>query len=186
MAFTFLPLEIPEVILVTPRPFEDERGVFLETYRQSEFAASGLPERFVQDNFSWSRRGVIRGLHFQKAPAAQGKLVSVTFGEILDVAVDIRQGSPTFSRWVSATLSAQNHQLLYVPAGFAHGFCVLSEQAGVSYKVTAEYSPSLDRGIRWDDPQIGVAWPVGDPILSPKDAAQPLLAQADINFAYTG
>jgi dTDP-4-dehydrorhamnose 3,5-epimerase len=186
MPFSFSRLEIPEVVLVAAKAFPDIRGAFLETYKLSDFAAHGLTRQFVQDNFSWSCRGALRGLHYQKDPAAQGKLVFVAHGEIFDVAVDIRRGSPTFGRWVSRQLSADRRELLYVPEGFAHGFCVLSEQAGVFYKVTCEYAPACDRGIRWDDPDLAIDWPVRQPVLSPKDAAQPLLKDADINFTYQG
>lgn len=182
--FTFRHLAIPEVVLVEARAFADERGFFVETYKRSEFTANGITEAFVQDNFSHSVRGVLRGLHFQKNPAAQGKLVAAIRGEILDVAVDLRRGSPTFGRWVAETLSDGNHRLLYVPPGFAHGFCTLSDEADVVYKVTAEYSPDNDRGIRWNDPDIGVEWPMARPLLSPKDAAHPTSGDADINFTY--
>lgn len=184
MPFRFVPLELPGLMLVEPQVFGDDRGFFTETFKASDFAAHGIPGPFVQENYSHSVRGVLRGLHFQKAPAAQGKLVSVICGEIFDVAVDIRRGSPTYGRWVGVTLSAENHCLLYVPVGFAHGFCVLSAEADVVYRVTAEYAPAYDRGIRWDDPALGIAWPVSAPLLSPKDAQWPGLAEADHNFVY--
>lgn len=183
MTFRFTPLALAEVILVEPQTFTDERGFFLETYRLSEFAAAGFPP-FVQANHSHSTRHVLRGLHFQKRPAAQGKLVTAIHGEIFDVAVDIRRGSPTYGRWVGEILATQNHRLLYIPPGFAHGFCVLSEEADVMYQVTAEYVHSLDRGILWNDPAISVAWPIAAPLLSAKDARQPLLGDADNNFIY--
>lgn len=186
MPFTFTPLRIPDVVLIEARAFGDDRGFFAETYKASDFAAHGVPQRFVQDNHSHSQRGVLRGLHYQKDPAAQGKLVLCVRGEIFDVAVDIRRGSPTYGQWVGETLSHDNHRLLWVPPGFAHGFCVLSEEADVLYKVTAEYAPEYDRGVRWNDPAIGVRWPVAEPLLSPKDAAAPLLAEADNNFVYRG
>ena len=182
MTFRFSRLEIPDVILVQASNLKDDRGFFRETYKQSEFAANGIPLAFVQDNHSRSARGVIRGLHYQKQPKAQGKLVIVTRGEIFDVAVDIRNGSPTYGRWLSQILSVDNGKILYVPPGFAHGFCALSDQADVTYKVTAEYAPELDRGIVWNDPAIGIAWPIREPRLSPKDAALPLLKDADNNF----
>jgi dTDP-4-dehydrorhamnose 3,5-epimerase len=184
MPFRFQRLEIPDVILVSAKQFVDDRGYFLESYKQSDFADNGIPWVFVQDNRSHSTRHVLRGLHYQIQPRAQGKLVAVLSGEIFDVAVDIRQGSPTFGHWVSATLSADRFNMLYAPVGFAHGFCVLSEQADVLYKVTAEYAADLDRGIRWDDPQIGVDWPIANPILSEKDAALPLLHDAENNFRF--
>lgn len=186
MPFRFEQLEIPEVILVEPKAFADHRGYFVETYKRSDFEANGIPEIFVQDNHSHSVRGVLRGLHYQMDPKAQGKLVSVIQGEIFDVAVDIREGSPTYGRWVGVTLSAKDHRMLYVPAGFAHGFCVVSNEADVVYKVTEEYAPEVDRGIRWNDPEVGVRWPTEQPILSPKDAQLPLLRAADNNFVYGG
>jgi dTDP-4-dehydrorhamnose 3,5-epimerase len=184
MPFRFERLEIPELVFVQAQSFEDSRGFFLETYRASEFAAHGIPARFVQDNLSHSVYGVLRGLHYQKRPKAQGKLVMVLRGQIFDVAVDIRQGSPTFGQWAGVTLSADRFGMIYVPAGFAHGFCVLSQEADVLYKVTEEYAPELDRGIVWNDPAIGIRWPVADPVLSKKDAQLPLLRDADHNFEY--
>lgn len=184
MPFTFRSLDIPEVVLIEARAFGDDRGYFVETYKRSDFVANGVAEHFVQDNCSHSTYGVLRGLHFQKDPAAQGKLVSVVRGRIFDVAVDLRRGSPWFGRWVAEELSADNHRLLYVPPGFAHGFCALSEEADVVYKVTAEYAPAEDRGVCWHDPTIGVRWPVERPSLSPKDAVLPTLDAADINFSY--
>jgi dTDP-4-dehydrorhamnose 3,5-epimerase len=186
MPFTFHPLALPGVIRVEVRAFADERGLFMETYGAAEYAVHGIAQPFVQDNYSYSRRGVLRGLHYQKEPAAQGKLVRCTLGEIFDVAVDIRRGSPTYGQWVGEVLSAENRRQLYVPPGFAHGFCVLGDEAGVAYKVTADYAPDLERGIRWDDPEIGVRWPVAKPALSPRDAALPLLAEADNSFCWTG
>ena len=180
MPFTFTPLAIPDVILIEPHRKGDARGFFMETYKRSDFVANGIHETFVQDNYSRSTRGVLRGLHYQKAPHAQGKLVMAVQGAVFDVAVDIRPNSPTFGRWVGATLDASEPRLLYVPPGFAHGFCVLSETADFSYKVTSEFAPHLDRGILWNDPAIGVEWAIKDPILSAKDAALPLLRDADL------
>jgi dTDP-4-dehydrorhamnose 3,5-epimerase len=171
MPFTFTPLAISDVILIEPRVFGDDRGFFLETYQHSAFAAAGIPEVFVQHNHSHSAYGVLRGLHYQLHPVAQGKLLSVMAGEIFDVAVDIRRGSPTYGQWVGATLS-----------GFAHGFCVVSDVVDLLYQVTAEYSPAHERGILWNDPDIGVAWPVADPLLSPRDVAPPRLRDAENNF----
>lgn len=184
MPFTFTPLSIPEVILVEPRVFADDRGFFLETYQYADFVAAGIPDRFVQINHSHSIQGVLRGLHYQKLPAAQGKLLRVARGAIFDVAVDIRQGSPTYRHWVGQTLSAENHLMLYVPPGFAHGFCVLSEETDLIYQVTAEYSVAHERGILWNDPAIGIAWPVSAPLLSPRDVQPPCLKDADNNFVY--
>lgn len=186
MPFEFHRLELPEVILVQASSFGDGRGFFMETYKASVFAAGGIPSPFVQDNLSRSACGVLRGLHYQKHPRAQGKLVSVIRGTILDVAVDIRLGSPTYGQWLSRELSGGTGTMLYVPVGFAHGFCVLSDEADVLYKVTAEFDPELDRGILWNDPDIGVQWPLADPILSPKDARLPPLRLADNNFEFEG
>ncbi|MCQ6254061.1 dTDP-4-dehydrorhamnose 3,5-epimerase [Methanocaldococcus sp.] len=184
MPFKFRRLEIPEVILIEPIVFEDERGFFMETYKYSEFSKFGIKEIFVQDNHSKSKKGVLRGLHYQKNPNAQGKLVRCIRGEIFDVAVDIRKGSPTFGKWVGVILSEENKKMLYIPKGFAHGFCVLSEEAEVIYKCTAEYSPEDDRGIIWNDKDIGIDWPIKNPILSEKDKKHPPLREADINFVY--
>jgi len=184
MPFQFKRLQIPAVVLIEPRAFIDERGFFMETYKYSDFAASGITCRFVQDNHSFSFRGVLRGLHYQNPPRAQGKLVRVVVGEVFDVAVDIRVGSPTYGRWVGEILSAENRHMLYIPPGFAHGFCVLSEVAEVVYKTTEEYSPEHDAGIIWNDQEIGIKWPIEHPILSPKDAALPTLTRADNGFRY--
>ena len=180
MPFTFTPLTLPDVILIEPRRSGDARGFFMETYKRSDFSAGGIREAFVQDNYSRSARGVLRGLHYQKAPQAQGKLVMVVQGAVFDVAVDIRPDSPTFGRWVGVTLDAAEPRLLYISPGFAHGFCVLSETADFSYKVTAEYAPQLDSGILWNDPVIGIEWPIRNPTLSAKDAALPLLRDANL------
>jgi len=177
MPFTFTPLQIPDVILVEARAFPDARGFFVETYKRSDFVANGITETFVQDNHSRSSRGVLRGLHFQKDPHAQGKLVRAVRGVIFDVAVDIRPESPTFGRWVSEILTEENHRLLYIPPGFAHGFLVLSDIADVTYKVTAEYAPQADAGLIWNDPDVGIHWPLKNPLLSAKDAALPSLRQ---------
>ncbi len=185
MPFQFRRLEIPEVLLVEAQSVSDDRGFFAETYKMSEFSANGLSQTFVQDNHSHSVRGVLRGLHYQKHPQAQGKLVRVLRGRIFDVAVDIRKGSPTYGHWVGSVLSASNLRMLYVPVGFAHGFCVISEHADVVYKVTEEYAAELDRGIIWNDPEIGIQWPVTDPILSLKDAQLPCLKEADNSFEWT-
>ncbi len=186
MPFTFTQLSIPDVRLIEARRFKDARGSFLESYQHAAFAAAGITDRFVQDNISYSRRHVLRGLHYQLAPASQGKLVYAARGTIFDVVVDIRRGSPTYGQWVGATLDADNGpQLLFVPAGFAHGFCVLSDEACVSYKTTADYTPKLERGIRWNDPAIKIVWPIAAPILNDRDASLPTLADAENNFAIT-
>lgn len=172
------PLDLPDVKLLTPVVRHDSRGFFLERWNAVTFQAVGLDVRFVQDNHSRSVRGVVRGLHFQAQPHAQGKLVGVTRGRILDVAVDLRVGSPTFGRWVSAMLDDVALQQLWVPAGFAHGFAVLSEVADVIYKTDYPYAPAADAGVRWDDPTIGVDWRLegASPMVSERDAALPLLA----------
>ena len=184
MPFEFRRLAIPDIVLVEVRIFGDERGFFMETYKRSDFAAYGIPDAFVQCNRSHSVRGVLRGLHFQNHPRAQGKLVSVVQGEVFDVAVDIRCGSPTYGRWVGEQLSAENGRMLWIPAGFAHGFCVLSDSADLLYLTTDEYAPECDRGIVWNDPEIGIEWPIAAPLLSPKDGQLPLLREADHNFAW--
>jgi len=184
MPFTFKKLEIPEIILIEPKIFPDGRGFFMEMYKHSDFVHMGIKEHFVQDNYSRSRKGVLRGLHFQKNPNAQGKLVQCIKGKIFDVTVDIRKGSPTFSRWVSVELSEESKRMLYIPPYFAHGFVVLSETADVIYKCTKEYSPEDDRGIIWNDPDINISWPIKEPILSEKDAEFPLLKNVDSNFEY--
>ena len=184
MPFHFHPLAIPEVVLVEPQRFGDARGFFMETYQYETFAANNISLNFVQDNHSRSAHGVLRGLHFQKDPHAQGKLLKAVVGEIFDVAVDIRRGSPTFGQWVGEILSAENGRLLYVPPGFAHGFCVLSETADIIYKTTNYYHPKIEKGIIWNDPQIGAEWPIANPLLSTRDQTQPSLSEADFNFQY--
>lgn len=170
---------LPGVLLVEPRVFRDERGFFLEVWSAGKFAAQGVNVSFVQDNHSLSLQGTLRGLHVQ-LPNSQGKLVRCTEGTIFDVAVDIRRGSPTFSRWYGVELSAENFRELWVPPDFAHGFCVLSARAQVEYKCTTPYDPAADVAIAWDDPGIAIEWPLGEPLLSPKDrAARPLSALGD-------
>jgi dTDP-4-dehydrorhamnose 3,5-epimerase len=168
---------IPGVLVVEPKVFGDERGFFLETFNAARFAEHGLPTAFVQDNHSRSARGVLRGLHYQRR-SPQGKLVSVVRGEVFDVAVDIRKGSPTFGRWFGTHLREHEHRAVWVPPGFAHGFCVLSESADFLYKCTTLYDAADDRGIRWDDPALGIDWPLAEPVLSAKDRALPTLAEA--------
>lgn len=168
------------VRLIVPRVFEDERGFFLETFNAGVFEECGLPVNFVQDNHSRSSRGVLRGLHYQ-FPTWQGKLVRVVNGEIFDVAVDIRPESPTFGQWYGVNLSGENKQQLYIPPGYAHGFCVLSDTVDVTYKCTSLYVPSEDAGVRWDDPDIGIDWPISDPLVSEKDRNAPLLKDIVLN-----
>ncbi|HEX3867072.1 MAG TPA: dTDP-4-dehydrorhamnose 3,5-epimerase [Gemmatimonadaceae bacterium] len=166
--------EIPDLRVIEPRVFGDGRGSFSESFRVERFAAAGLPSIFVQDNVSVSARGVVRGLHFQH-PRGQHKLVHVVFGEVMDVAVDIRRGSATYGRWAATCLSDRNHRQLLVPPGFAHGFAVTSEQAIVVYKCSDYYAPEAEHCIRWDDDELAIAWPVIEPIVSMKDQAAPLL-----------
>ena len=184
MSFTFKKLDIPEIMLVESKAFPDDRGFFLETFKESVFASNGFDTKFVQDNFSHSVKGVLRGLHYQENPKAQAKLVTALRGEIFDVAVDIRKDSPTYRKWVGEILSEDNHKLLYIPEGFAHGFCVLSQNADVLYKVNQEYSPEHEKGIIWNDPAINITWPIDNPILHEKDHQLPLLKDADNNFVY--
>ena len=175
MPFTFKRLNISDVILVEPKLFSDDRGFFLESFKTSDFLSIGIDKKFVQDNFSHSIRGVIRGLHFQRTPKAQAKLVTALKGEIFDVAADIRKNSPTYGKWIGEILSESNHKLLYIPEGFAHGFCVLSEEADVLYKVSNEYSSEHEEGIIWSDPKLNIQWPITKPIVSDKDGELPLL-----------
>lgn len=173
-------LAIPEVILIEPKVFGDERGFFMESFNQAQFeAAVGVQHQFVQDNHSRSTRGVLRGLHYQ-IRQAQGKLVRVVRGCVFDVAVDMRRSSPNFGRWVGVELSEGNHRQLWVPPGFAHGFVVLSDSADFLYKTTEYYAPQYERSVAWNDPRIGIEWPFsGEVILSEKDRAAPLLGQAE-------
>ncbi len=162
------PTALPEVLLVEPRVFGDARGYFFESYSARRYAEAGIAATFVQDNVSRSRRGVLRGLHYQH-PHGQGKLVGVLEGDVFDVAVDVRRGSPTFGRWVGECLSSENKRQLYLPPGFAHGFLVTSEEALFAYKCTDYYHAETERSIRWDDPRIGIEWPIDGPVLSAKD-----------------
>jgi len=184
MPFEFKPLEIPGLVVVRPQVFGDDRGFFFELYKHSDFERGGIKGYLVQDNYSRSAKGVLRGLHYQKVPKAQGKLVMCTQGSIFDVAVDIRKSSRSFGKWMGVELSAENRLMLYVPPGFAHGFQVLSNTADVLYKCTDEYSPAEDRGIIWNDPDINITWPLEDPVLSGKDRIHPLLRDADNNFTF--
>ena len=177
----FLPTEIPDVVLIRPEVFGDPRGFFLETWQERKFAAAGITARFVQDNHSRSTRHTLRGLHYQLRHP-QGKLVRVVAGSVYDVAVDIRRHSPHFGRWVGVTLSAQNHEMLWVPPGFAHGFLVLSDSADFLYRCTDFYAPEDERAILWSDPELAVAWPLPpgeEPVLSARDAAARSLRDAE-------
>ena len=187
MSFKFQHMgKLSGAILIEPRVFEDERGWFAEEYKRSEFERHGIGPEFQQDNQSYSRaRGTLRGLHFQKSPAAQGKLVQCLAGEVFDVVVDIQRGSPSYGKWEAVSLSLQHRRLLWVPPGFAHGFQALTDNVIIGYKVTSEYSSLYDRCIRWNDPQLGIAWPHPHPILSKKDAEAPLLSEVDNNLIYS-
>jgi dTDP-4-dehydrorhamnose 3,5-epimerase len=171
--------DLPEVLIIEPEVFGDARGFFLESYHARRYAEAGVPDHFMQDNHSRSRRGVLRGLHYQLTHP-QGKLVWVTSGEIFDVAVDIRRGSPTFGHWVGVTLSEENHRQLYIAPGFAHGFCVLSETVDFLYKCTDFYHPEDEGGVLWCDPDIGIQWPLTTPVLSEKDQRYTRLADVPL------
>ncbi|CUH94485.1 dTDP-4-dehydrorhamnose 3,5-epimerase [Propionispora sp. 2/2-37] len=166
--------KLPEVFIIEPKVFGDARGFFQETWQRMRYEDIGIKEPFVQDNLSFSTRGVLRGLHYQN-PNTQGKLVSVVQGEVFDVAVDIRRGSPTFGEWVGVHLSGENHRQLWVPPGFAHGFCVMSDTVYFTYKCTGLYNPAAEGGILWNDPEVGIEWPLQEVILSDKDKVYPQL-----------
>ncbi|MFY2557692.1 dTDP-4-dehydrorhamnose 3,5-epimerase [Corallococcus terminator] len=173
------PLEIPELLLVEPKVFGDDRGFFMELFHAKRYADAGIPGPFVQDNYSRSARGTLRGLHFQE-PQGQGKLVQVFVGSVYDVAVDVRRGSPTFGQWVALELSAENRRQLWIPPGFAHGFCVTSDTADFHYKCTTLYAPETERCVAWDDPDLAIPWPVSEPVMSPKDLRAPRLKDAPV------
>jgi dTDP-4-dehydrorhamnose 3,5-epimerase len=166
---------LPGCVVIEPQVFGDSRGFFYESYNEAKYREAGIDRRFVQSNVSRSARGVLRGLHYQW-PHPQGKLVSVLEGEVYDVAVDIRRGSPTFGQWAGVMLTAENHRHFWIPEGFAHGFCVVSEHATFSYQCTDLYDAKADGAVRWDDPAIGIDWPISEPLLSDKDKKAPLLA----------
>lgn len=173
------------VYLIEPDLFGDHRGWFMETYSKTKLALQGIDTVFIQDNQSYSaQKGTLRGLHFQNNPKAQTKLIRCTRGAILDVAVDIRKGSPQYCAWVAVELSAENHRQLYIPKGYAHGFITLTDDVEAAYKVDEDYAPALDRGIRYDDPAIAVVWGDVTPVLSDKDSRSPLLKDSDCNFVY--
>jgi dTDP-4-dehydrorhamnose 3,5-epimerase len=180
-----VPTELPEVLLIEPRVHGDSRGFFYESFQAPRYAEAGITGPFVQDNLSRSMRGTLRGLHFQE-PGGQGKLVQVLRGTVWDVAVDVRRGSPRFGRWVAVELSEAAPRQLWIPPGFAHGFCVLSESADFFYKCTELYAPDCDRSVAWNDPAIGIPWPVGEPLLSTKDRAAPRLADAPVLPTFAG
>ena len=179
MSFTFEKVFIDGLLVITPKIFSDSRGFFYETFKQSDFEKAGIKERFAQDNHSLSAKGTIRGLHFQTFPFAQGKLVRCTKGDVWDVVIDLRKHTQTFGKYFSIELSEKNKKMLYIPPGFAHGFLALSDNTEFLYKCTEEYSPETDAGIRWDDPSIGINWPINknEIIISEKDALLPLLSQ---------
>ena len=184
MAFKFKKLEIKDVILIEPQIFSDNRGQFFEIFKESELISNGIDKKFVQDNLSHSIHGVLRGLHYQKNPKAQAKLVTVIKGQIFDVAVDLRKNSPTFGKCVGEIISDDEHKLLYIPEGFAHGFCVLSDEADVLYKVNTEYSPEHEKGIIWNDLTLNIQWPIKNPIISNKDDKLSTFKNLDSNFVY--
>lgn len=187
MPFRFAPLELPGPLLIEPPVYRDARGSFMETFKESEFRAAGIRDVFRQDSRARSNvRGAVRGMHYQLPPAAQAKLVQATRGSIHDVVVDIRKGSPTYGRHVAVELSEENARILYVPVGFAHGYCTLTDDTEVEYKLSSEYAPAAERAFRWDDPALDIRWPVEKPVISEKDARAPRFADADIAFAWTG
>lgn len=179
MPFTFTESPLPGVFIIQPRVFKDDRGFFLESYKQSEFAAAGIKEAFCQDNHSYSCAGVLRGIHFQKSPHAQGKLVRVIKGAVWDLAVDLIPGSATFGKSFGMELTEENQTMLYIPPGFGHGFLTLTDETHFLYKCTAEYAPESDGGIRWNDPDLSIPWPFHgqEPLLSGKDAVLPYLKE---------
>ena len=181
MPFQASPYQLPGLLLIEGRSFPDERGFFMESARDDELRGLGLPP-LVQDNLSRSKKGVLRGLHFQKPPKPAGKLVRCLRGRVFDVAVDLRRGCPSFGKWAALELSDEGNRMFWIPAGFAHGFCVLSDSADVLYKVTDYWTPEVDGGVRWDDPALGIPWPERRPVLTAKDAALPLLCEAGVLF----
>ena len=180
-----VPTELPEVLVIEPKLHGDSRGFFYESFQARRYAQAGITGSFVQDNLSRSIKGTLRGLHFQE-PRVQGKLVQVLRGAVWDVAVDVRRGSPRFGRWVAVELSETTPRQLWIPPGFAHGFCVLSDSADFFYKCTELYAPDCERSIAWNDPRIGIPWPVREPLLSAKDRAAPLLGDAPVLPSYPG
>jgi dTDP-4-dehydrorhamnose 3,5-epimerase len=185
MPFRIIDTEIPDVKIIEPRSFPDDRGYFLESFKKSDFQAMGIDRDFKQDNHSFSIAGTLRGLHFQKPPYAQGKLMRTVRGKIMDVAVDVRTGSPTYGKYVSRELSEENHRILWVPEGFAHGFLAITD-AIVLYKATSEYNKPSEEGLIWNDPDVGVKWPVSNPVLSEKDTIWPMLKDLNSGFTWGG
>lgn len=184
MPFEFAPTDIKEVIEVRPRVFPDERGEFAELFKLGDFEQVGITQPLTQINYARSQRNVLRGLHYQVNPKAQAKLVWCPAGEVFDVAVDIRKNSPTYGQWVGRTLSSENKTMLYIPRGFAHGYCAITDNAEVMYACDEQYAPDQEGGVLWNDSELGIAWPVEEPVLAERDAAFPPLAQAHNNFEY--
>lgn len=185
MAFEFERLSIPDVILITPTVMRDHRGYFYEMYKNSEYKKLGIPADFLQDCYSLGKKGVVKGLHYQLNPMAQGKLMHIVSGRAIEFVVDIRKGSPYFGKWTSAELSAENKKIMWIPEGFAGGIAILEDNTLLFYKTTKEYSKQHERGILWNDPAIGIDWPkFGNPILSEKDTKHPPLKDAEMNFDY--
>lgn len=184
MNFKRIETGIRDLIVVEPRKFGDSRGFFMEAYKKSSFEEIGIEDSFVQVNHSRSQRGVLRGLHYQNNPDAQSKLVRVLDGEVFDVAVDIRKGSPTYGKWYGVNLSSDNNLMMYIPGGFAHGFCVLSETADFLYSCGSEYAPQSEAGLKYDDKEVGIEWPTNDVLLSDKDLLLPSLKEMNCNFIY--
>jgi len=182
----FIKTEIPGIIIIEPKVFGDSRGFFMESFHKTRFAENGINEEFVQDNVSRSSKGTLRGLHYQLNPFAQGKMVRVSLGEVYDVAVDIRKGSPTYGKYIGEILSEENRKMMYVPAGFAHGFIVLSDVAEFTYKCTNFYAPQSEKSILWNDAEIGIKWPIQPDLekISSKDKAGLLLKNAEINYKF--
>jgi len=177
--------DLPGVLIIEPQLFGDNRGWFMESYSKQKFIDAGITTDFLQDNHSFSaQKGTLRGIHFQNDPAAQAKLIRCTKGAVLDVAVDLRKDSPTYKKWVSIELSAENKKMFFIPKGFGHGFLTLTDDTEFQYKVDDYYNPTCDRSIRFDDPEIGVDWKIKEPILSEKDKSAPLLKDSDVNFIY--
>lgn len=183
MAYTVTPYRLPGLLVLEGRSFPDERGFFMESFRDVDAAEAGLP-RLVQDNLSRSKKGVLRGLHYQIHPKPIGKLIRCVRGRIFDVAVDIRKGSPTYGKWAAIELSDEGNRMFWIPEGFAHGFYTLSDSADVMYKVSDTWEPAVDRGILWNDPEVGVAWPSKEPLVAAKDAAMPPLSRAENTFTF--
>ncbi len=180
MPFSFLKCEIAGPVIIEPKVFGDNRGFFLESYKKSDFVNNGIDVEFKQDNHSLSSKGVLRGLHFQKPPFAQAKLVKVIKGAVWDVAVDIRKNSPTYKKWIAVELSEDNKKMFFIPEGFAHGFVALTDEVHLTYKCSNEYSPQHDAGIIWNDPELAIKWPLSDPLVSEKDIILPLLKDAGV------